>query len=691
MTLTRVFLLTHDHQSLVREITTPSLSSFITAALNAAAPLMSSQNPQVTVGESPLLLVVLQAFCELIVLHPNSFRPFAQQIQRLVLPLIAPAPSNVGSEGAINSITQSVTQASQRLFVLLSVCAPKNAAAEDWSGSLHNVILSAQRTTDRLFRGVIEEWRPRAEKSDLADLAIDEVICDRGPQPLALPGWIGVYAGIERLNGLLGALQAFLSYRTSMAVTLPASKIVSLADRILSVVQSGSASGLRMRSDITRDEREGLDVALPQLHESTIQVLSSLMSRMGSAYASILQSTVDQVLWVLDNQYTSDKVRKASYVFLSQVLSRWGPTLPYSCAKSVSRCARLCCEDLLPESRTPVGEIQPSASKGMKQSNGHPSSTSSDSYLSASPKTVTTSATSINVKVAAEVLLPLTLTNLRQGYLSAVVRDAVDRTAILTENRTAMVASVMNPSIKTKGSQPATSILPMLARAHNGHLECEALLRPQMPLMPMQNGSSGETLTDEEEEAGQQEAIANAFSSRIPEQASEYDANPNQLPGEGEQGNVDGNTETVRINDDVISPISSDKLPGSHFVQPTPYTLVESLKRDRDQESPLDENLRESELASAEDATLIEGESSSKRPRLISKEIDQNQHIGNTVDDITVSESQPLKGVAPQASLFELSEQTEARGSDESDFEIPPIYFDSDDDEEENEEGEGRS
>ena len=685
MALTRIFLLTHDHQTLVREVTTPSLSPFITAALNAAVPLKPSQSPRATVEEIPLLLIVLQAFSELIVLHPTSFRPFVPQIQRLVLPLIAPTPSNVNSEGDPVSISQSVIQASQRLFVLLSVCAPKNAAAEEWSGSLQNVIASAQRTVDRLFRGVIKEWRSRAEKSDLADLAIDEIVCDLRPQPLALPGWVGVYAGVERLNGLLGAVQTFLSYTTSAAVALPVSNIISLADRVLSVLQSGTTSGLRMRPEVTRDEREGLDVALPQLHESAIELLSSLMSRVGIGYASVLQTTIDQVLWVLNSEYTSDRVRKASYTFLSHVLIRWGPTLPFSCAKSVSRCVRLCCEDLLPENEPSVGETQHPASKSMKQSNDHLSTTSSDSYLSSTPKSVKTLTTSATVKAAAETLLPLTLRNLRLGYLSAVVRDVIDRTAILTDNRTAMLASVMNPPTNTKGPRSATSILPMLARAHSGHLEFEALLRPQMPMMPPRNGNSGENFLDEEEEAGHQEAIVNGFPSLLPGHTSGHDDDSNQTLYEGGKDIVNENTKGMQSKDNVTSLTSSDELPDSHSVQPAPYTLVDSLKRDRDSEFPLNKSVRETEL------TLIEGESLRKRPRHISDEINQSQHMENAVNDVATFGGQPSTGAAPLPSSSELTKQTEARDSDESDFEIPPVYLDSDSDEEDNDEVDGRS
>ena len=122
VTIARMFVLNREYPSLVRELTTPSLPGFITSCLTLVKPA-----PQ----ENDILCVVLQAFNELIPHHPASFRPHSAQMRALVLPLIAPIPSDTTQYAFLPSA--SVSEAARRLFVSLSMCTPKNASPEDWA------------------------------------------------------------------------------------------------------------------------------------------------------------------------------------------------------------------------------------------------------------------------------------------------------------------------------------------------------------------------------------------------------------------------------------------------------------------------------------------------------------------------------------------------------------------------------
>jgi hypothetical protein len=86
------------------------------------------------------------------------------------------------------------------------------------------------------------------------------------------------------------------------------------------------------------------------------------------------------------------------------------------------------------------------------------------------------------VVVAARALLPLLLSNLPQHLMEAYVRAEVDRTAILSHHKDAMLASVLHPYIGKNGKS-LPSILPHLARAFPRDAAVEALIRPRLPVI----------------------------------------------------------------------------------------------------------------------------------------------------------------------------------------------------------------
>ena len=674
-----MFLLTHEHQSLVREITTPSLAPFITAALNTVSSPTSSQAGRAFLGQSSLLLVVLQAFSELIILHPTSFRPYIQQIQTLVNPLIAQTWSSFEIEE--NAVSESAIQEAQRLFALLHVCAPKNTAAEEWSRSLQTVILSAQRTADKIFRGFVEDRRQRTEKSGLADNEIGETVVDRKPQPLALPGWVGINAGVERLDGLLGLVQAFLSSETSTAVTTPISNIVGLVYRILSVLQSDSSRNSRIRPEISRDEREGLEVGLPRIHVSALAILSRLMLRVGSGFNATLQRSIDYMLWVMEIQYSSEKIRKVVYTTMSQILTEFGPTLPTSCATPIARCVRQCCEDLLTSHDPSILEGQNLSSKGVAQTDNKPSVTNADAYLKAAATGVRATNVSAAVVAAAEMLLPLTLTSLPPGYLSLAVRTRVDRTAILTDNKTAMLASVISPPVGNKGQQSMISIMPMLARAHSDNFGFEALIRPQMPVIHFRGTAGEESTPDEEEEIQLHEKSSDRLHNDFPANRlgfSRGDASNDDLI-EAVNGDIENLSRVGILKDDSVPATNGGNMPTADLPPPTENWPHTPSKRARD--------LGEPDALTMPNPLTVEEVSSSKRPRLISEGAEQEPKPGDSGVVTSAVNDQPSRAAEPPSFMPEAVSEVKPVDSDESDFEMPTLYLEDSDEEDLEEKG----
>ncbi|KAL2036940.1 hypothetical protein N7G274_010365 [Stereocaulon virgatum] len=686
ITLTRIFLLSHEHQSLVREITTPTLAAFVTACLKLV---------QENRYQDSLFFVILQALSELIMLHPTSFRPFVPQLQKMAVSLLAPTPSTLGYENNSKPIDTPLSDSSRRLFVLLHVCAPKNTAGEEWRKSLQTVLAATHRTADRVFRAVIEDWRPSAEYRTMQSIPASETVSDPKPEPLTLPSWTGIYAGIERLDGLLRTIQAFVASTTSAPVAMPVNDIMSLVDRILSALRPSSIRTSRNRPEIGRDEREGLAVGLPQLHVSALRILSLLISRLGTGFAALTNTTLEQIFWVLEDEQEADDIRFATYKVVSQILSAFGPSLPKLSAASLSRCVSLACTDLLPSDESPTQNDQASTPNGAKISVSNTTSTNADSYLKAvelRPKVLNAQPC---ILVAARELLIFALTRSPNGYLSSAVRNQIDRTAILTSNKDIMLASVMNTAERKKGRMNAVSILPLLARGYPEALEVETLLRPQLPIVKSQLNRVEITRSDEDEDpyTNDDHPSRNQNGFRSSESGFGGILNAETTTADSEIEIGQNLIESERFRNTVIAtqpPLLTENPPTD---LPVPKLLVSYVSSKRDREDDMNSAVQ---TGGSDIATL--GNAGSTEPGNLSKRIRLTDDQLPLVDEpVSATEAQAMEAAVPQSSMSEAIGATGAQFDIEegnsvgSDFEMPPLYIasdiDDDDDEDEDEGG----
>ncbi|KAF2128622.1 hypothetical protein P153DRAFT_342540 [Dothidotthia symphoricarpi CBS 119687] len=503
ITLTRIFLLTREYPTIIREITTPSLPTFVQTSLKIA-----SLN-----APAGLLLVILESFNELLPRHPTIFRSYLKQLHPFLARLIAPTPSSKLSKEQDQDqkfeITSEITTAARRLFVQLPNCAPKGASSEDWAKSLKTTVNNAHRVADKVFRAVLEDWQPTTrEAPSVNGHTLNDEVQDLEVDSMALPPWSGIFAGSERLTNLLWLVKEYLDNSTANPVYFNVGVIMDLVTRMLSLTVPASGgkafqNAVRFNNQTSKEERENLWLVLPSIHVATFEVLLALTSRSQSSTLALDALILDQLVWVFGSEKESAQIRTACYSAASVLLKRSGVTLPKSSTDSLAPLIRACCEDLLP-SEVIAGPAK--QTPGEAKANGHSQPqaiANADSFLGASRGIKDPFANFTGLKEAAYNLLPLLLANIRAQYLSDSLRARLDRTAILTQHKDAMVASVLNPPPSKKFGKPAASILPLMARSFPQDQDVEGMLRPRVPVIRV--GHQDTDLDDEMEDEAEEE------------------------------------------------------------------------------------------------------------------------------------------------------------------------------------------
>ncbi|KAL8926722.1 MAG: hypothetical protein Q9208_002796 [Pyrenodesmia sp. 3 TL-2023] len=529
VTLTRIFLLTNDSQSLVRDLTTPSLPSFITACVRLSKDNKGAATARPDVHDS-VLSTVLWAFSKLLPQHPRTFKPFLDQIRDLVLPLTAPTPSNLSldasaAQGRLKTCSEILAHRARHLFVLLNTRALKSSSSQEWEGSFSHIILAAQHTADRVFRGLVEDLDPEIWNSPLKRNLHSslEGTCHMRDDKSEWPGWTGIHAGLERLNGHLLTIQAYLISPTPVPVAVPVPKLVGLIDRLLSALPplgkgpKEASTGTQTRPEISRDEREAVWTWLPSIHVSVLQILEQLVVRLGESSMSLHQQLLNLTMWTFEHERAHVDIRRAVYRILPQLSARGKVGLHRPIASILSSCLQVCCDDMLPPRAEPNSVLDNNISMDMTSNKDM---ANAEAYLRKSDSPSTFSSTLSDLQELASKVLSAALEDLPPGSLSFAIRSKIDRTAVLTQNMRILQSSVLNPPTR-RGKKKQSSVMPLLARQYPQSSCTETLLRPRMPLLPLdttdRSQESDQELDEREENMGGSPSIAPATSGALTE------------------------------------------------------------------------------------------------------------------------------------------------------------------------------
>ncbi|KAE8150400.1 rRNA processing/ribosome biogenesis-domain-containing protein [Aspergillus avenaceus] len=498
ITLTRIFHLTYQYPTLVREITTPSLPGFITAALNLISVKPSSEPIRKLKPNTPFLEIVLSALGELIARHPTIFRPFSAQIHSVLQAVIGSASP---------TFPQSVLDSAEQLFISLHHCAPKNTSGEEWKTACQMTLASIHGTADYVFRAVVEQWEsadPALRNASKPQNYTKEV-CDEGFDALGLGPWQGLDSGVNRLVVLLQMLSACLTTATASTVIIPLGAVLDLTSRLTSVIVPTAGREVQPNPQISRTEREHLFAELPRIHAATMELLTSLVQTLETGAVPIAQTILEQTLWVYRAEKSSRGVRVSAYDLVHTLLSHMGPSLTKQSVSTLADLIRSCCHDLLPPVHEPATNTPDAKGKGKTNQ----ATANADSFLNPALKQSrqATAPSHPGLKTTASALLAAILTHVPSEHLSPSLRAEIDRTTILSTNKDTMLASVLNPIPPVQGRSTSASIMPFLARSFPADQSVESLIRPRMPVIS-HTQNVGTYIDDEEEEEDEEDEIA---------------------------------------------------------------------------------------------------------------------------------------------------------------------------------------
>jgi pre-rRNA-processing protein RIX1 len=480
MALTKIYCMTQPYQTLVREITTPTLPAFITSCLNLISPKSSSKAVDVP---SSLRETIFRSFCMLLPRHTTIYRPFISHIRQAIRPFLAPTSSDN------QFVSQLLKESAQHLDVLLHQTAPKNSGGEEWGKAVRGLVQTVHETADHVFRAVIEDWESTASYSGRA-VDVNQPLHGGGNAAEDLLPWTGINSGVERITGLLELLAEYFKSETSTSVAIPLGSVFDMVTRMLSIAvppssaeSSNGHGAARLHPAIDRDERDGLWSGMPQIYVATLQVINTIAERIEEAFLSISQGSLDQLAWVFPFGKHSPDFRLNAYKLTAKTLFYIGQSFDRAQVGRLSGIIRSCCRDL--QIVDPVlgglGAVEDSGRKAKGQLEG--SNHNADTFLRTTIAVPLKETAKPPVATEAGELLPLLLSHIPQQCLDLSLRSLVERTAILTHNKGAMLASILNPFVGKNG-KAMTSILPHLTREFGNDDTVEILLRPRLPLLP---------------------------------------------------------------------------------------------------------------------------------------------------------------------------------------------------------------
>jgi pre-rRNA-processing protein RIX1 len=623
VTLTRIFMLTWEFPTLIREITTPSMPTFVSTCLhNLASRQPTPQEQKAT----------LECFAQLLPRHPTIFR----QHQDAVANALTVVFENKASGDHIVDLAS-------RISVLLHQCEPKNGASEKWEATLIANLHSAHAMADRTFMSIEEDWQSVTGTNFINKNILSELYSKAQEARTPADGPVGqfVISGYQGLMNHLRLLSAYFASATSAPVVGTVGAVADLLTRLMSntISTSSTRSTIRFKRDAAREERDALTEVLPRIHVACLEVLSIILDRYGNALTPAMQPFLDQIMWIFHASSANVEVRTATYVVGKKILDISGQSLNKEAIGALKKYIIACCEDVLPTAE----DKDPQNANGNKQQ----STMNADTFLKQASTKPSAKTELQGLKSAAWDLLSTLLGQLPAEHCSIALRATMDRTAVLSRHKDAVLASTLNHTSTAKAARKGNSLLPLLAREYPSDACVEVLLRPRMPILQTgRKATTAETDTEAMDEDEDEDS------------ASDEDDDEDQLPAEDvSQVREDGASVAAASSADV----SSNKDVATKEQELVNWALNEYIQQDLAQTAAGDATSGDATKGSENEIIEAQEASRSKRQR----EDDEHKIVDKR-----------QKSIEPQGATTEDSD-------DDDEFVVPEIVMGESDDEDE--------
>ncbi|KAG6041361.1 hypothetical protein E4U41_004771 [Claviceps citrina] len=485
LTLTRIYVAVQPFQTLVREIATATIPTFITACLQLIKPQAS--------GRAPAPLGTVEAICgsfsTLIPLYPATFRPNSSAMRSAVRCYLAPTLTDD------LLVPVSLQRAARKLVISLPFVAAKSGGSEEWAKQMDGLLRELHATGDQVLRAVDESWEGTSGYTRQRVGPEDEPAGGSGSSD-QLPQWTGLASGAERLMGIFNYLADCLSYPTKAPVVIPLSALVDAVSRVCLVARLNPKAqtwdqALETNAAISREEKEELWSCMPDIHLSALALTSQMLYRFGRGMMPLIPEILDHLVRVFKSGIANPVIRTEGYRLLGSILALVGPTMSRASVGSIEPLVAACCRDLQED----VGFLKPSpkssttaTTDAKKKKGSNNSLANADLFLQPQANAAETSVRlEAHHKAAANELLASLLSSLPQHHLKPTLRGLLDKTAILAGNRDAMVASVLNPYSDQRGRM-YPSILPHLSQQYP-HDQALEILRSNLRTSSLPNNA----------------------------------------------------------------------------------------------------------------------------------------------------------------------------------------------------------
>ncbi|QYS98276.1 Pre-rRNA-processing protein RIX1 [Trichoderma simmonsii] len=455
VTLTKIFMLVHPYQTLVREVATPFLPTFGTACLQ----LIKTKSESTPLN---LIETICSSFSTLIPLYPPTFRPFSAQVRAAVGVYLAPTCSDE------ISVPESLQRAARRLVASLHFVAAKSGGSDEWAKLVDGILQEFHATADQVLRAVDESWEATSGRSR-TKVDVDGEPHGQGSSAEHLPAWSGLEAGTDRLIGLFQFLADLLSYPTKAAVAIPLSGLVDTISRVCLIARLSKSQtweqAVETNPAIGREEKEELWSLMPDIHVAAMKLVIALFQRLQRHMLPLVPEILDHLIRIFKSGISIPSVRIAGYTTLNTILQLAGPTLSKTAVEMLDPLVGACCRDLQQDAGFLKPAEKPAATTTGKGPKNGAVAVNTDLFLQPQAAAAATEAPTLEAdhRDRANELLTIILAQLPQSHLKPALRGHLDKTAILTRNRDAMLASVLNP-YRDQHGRMYPSILPHLSQ-----------------------------------------------------------------------------------------------------------------------------------------------------------------------------------------------------------------------------------